>query len=63
MAGSWLTSSVATGRIAVGIGNNLWAGDHNVAFGILMYLPDSTLTADGEPLIVRGVLALPPDVK
>jgi aminopeptidase len=42
----------------------LWAGgDHNVALGILMYLPGSTLTADGEPLIVRGVLELPPDVK
>jgi aminopeptidase len=61
---AWLNSSVAAGMILVGVGGNAWAGgENNLSFGILLYVPGSTLLADGEALIADGVLRLPPGMK
>ncbi len=64
MPGASITSPVAAGMVTLGIGRNTWAGgDNNVSFGIPLYLPGSTLAADGNKIIVDGKLALPPEVK
>lgn len=62
--GAWLNASVAAGMITMGIGGNAWAGgDNDLSFGILLYVPGSTLLVDGEPMIVAGQLALPAGVR
>ncbi|HEU4476988.1 MAG TPA: hypothetical protein VFR80_00640, partial [Pyrinomonadaceae bacterium] len=59
----WPTSKVGnwvqSGMVTVGIGNNTWAGGENkVAYGLTNYLPGSTVTVDGKPVVENGVLKL-----
>jgi leucyl aminopeptidase (aminopeptidase T) len=51
--GTW----VAAGMVSVGFGANVWAGGDNVgSFGKAVYLPGSTVTLDGKPLVTNGQL-------
>ncbi|MDQ5845386.1 MAG: aminopeptidase [Acidobacteriota bacterium] len=53
--GNWVQS----GMVTVGIGNNAWAGgDNKVSYGLTNYLPGSTVTMDGKPVVENGVLKL-----
>ena len=53
--GTW----VPAGTVTVGTGGNMWAGgDNSVPFGTTIYLPGSTVTLDGKPIIENGVLKL-----
>jgi leucyl aminopeptidase (aminopeptidase T) len=62
--GAWITSPAAAGMVTLGIGRDTWAGgDNNVSFGIPFYLPGSTLSVDGDRIIVDGRLALPESVR
>jgi hypothetical protein len=43
--------------VTVAVGNNLWAGGSNsAAVGIAPFLPGSTLTLDGRPIVQGGRL-------
>jgi leucyl aminopeptidase (aminopeptidase T) len=45
------------GMVTVAVGNNTWAGGTNdVGFGITPFLPGSTVTVDGRPLVQNGTL-------
>jgi aminopeptidase len=53
--GNWIQS----GMVTVGIGNNAWAGgDNKISYGLTNYLPGSTVTLDGKPVVENGVLKL-----
>jgi leucyl aminopeptidase (aminopeptidase T) len=53
--GNWIQS----GMVTVGIGNNAWAGgDNKVSYGLINYLPGSSVTIDGRPVVENGVLKL-----
>ena len=53
--GTW----VPAGEITVGIGNNIWAGgDNKSGFGYAVFLPGSTVTLDGKPIIEKGQLQI-----
>lgn len=53
--GNWVQS----GMVTVGIGNNTWAGgDNKVSYGLTMFLPGSSVTLDGKPIVDNGVLKL-----
>ena len=53
--GNW----VQAGMVTVGIGNNTWAGgDNKTSYGLTMFLPGSTATLDGKPIVDNGVLKL-----
>ncbi len=53
--GNWIKA----GMVTVGIGNNTWAGgDNKVSYGLTAYLPGSTVTLDGKPVVENGVLKL-----
>ena len=55
--GSRILNYVRAGMIAVGIGNNVWAGgSNNNPFALQMYVPGCTLTVDGKALIENGKL-------
>lgn len=59
----WPTSKIGNwiqaGMVTVGIGSNTWAGgDTKVAYGLTSYLPGSTVTLDGKPVVEAGVLKL-----
>lgn len=54
--GSQMQAWVPAGTITVGIGNNTWAGgDNNPTFGLALFLPGSTVSLDGKPLVESGV--------
>jgi leucyl aminopeptidase (aminopeptidase T) len=53
--GSWIPA----GTITVGVAGNTWAGgDNSVPFGLTAYLPGSTVTLDGKPIIEQGQLKM-----
>lgn len=53
--GNW----VPAGAVTVGTGSNLWAGGNNsVPYGINVFLPGSTVTLDGKPIVEGGALKL-----
>lgn len=53
--GTW----VPAGAVTVGTGSNTWAGgDNSVPYGVIAFLPGSTVTLDGKPIIEKGVLKL-----
>jgi leucyl aminopeptidase (aminopeptidase T) len=53
--GTW----VPAGSVTVGTGTNLWAGgDNSVGYGLVLFLPGSTVTLDAKPIIEGGTLKL-----
>lgn len=53
--GNW----VPAGAVTVGIAGNTWAGgDNSVPYGLTFFLPGSTATLDGKPIVENGVLKL-----
>jgi len=53
--GTW----VPAGSVTVGTGINMWAGGENsVPYGLVMFLPGSSVTLDGKPIVENGVLKL-----
>jgi leucyl aminopeptidase (aminopeptidase T) len=53
--GTW----VPAGSIAVGIGNNIWAGgDIKIGFGYVAFLTGSTVTLDDKTIIENGQLKI-----
>lgn len=53
--GNW----VPAGAVKVGTGSNIWAGGNNsVPYGINVFLPGSTVTLDGKPIVDGGALKL-----
>jgi leucyl aminopeptidase (aminopeptidase T) len=58
-AGSQVGSWIPAGTITVGLAGNTWAGgDNSVPYGLTAFLPGSTVTLDGKPIIERGQLKL-----
>ena len=56
-AGSRMDSFVPAGTVALGFGNNLWAGgDNRSDFGWACILTGATVTIDGRPLVTNGAL-------
>lgn len=44
------------GTVTLSVGNNTWAGgDNAVSFGLSLFLPGSTVSLDGKPLVESGV--------
>jgi hypothetical protein len=53
--GTW----VPAGSVTVGTGVNVWAGgDNSVPYGLVLFLPGSTVTLDGKPIVESGTLKL-----
>lgn len=53
--GTW----VPAGSVTVGTGINVWAGgDNSVPFGLVLFLPGSTVMLDGKPIVENGALKL-----
>ena len=53
--GNW----VPAGAVSVGTGSNVWAGgDNSVSYSIGVFLPGSTVTLDGKPIVEAGALKL-----
>ena len=53
--GTW----VPAGSVTVGTGVNIWAGgDNSVPYGLVLFLPGSTVTLDGKPVVENGMLKL-----
>lgn len=45
--------------VTVGIGGNTWAGgDNSVPYALTVFLPGSTMTLDGKPIVEKGALKL-----
>ncbi|MBM2841352.1 MAG: hypothetical protein HW412_1880 [Bacteroidetes bacterium] len=56
---SRMVSWVPSGNVAVGIGNNTWAGGDNAAtFSWTNFLPGSTLKVDGKAIVENGRLLI-----
>jgi leucyl aminopeptidase (aminopeptidase T) len=59
-SGSKLLTWVPAGMVSVVIGTNTWAGgDNRSNFGLSAFLPGSTVTIDGKPLVKDGQLQMP----
>jgi aminopeptidase len=55
MVGNWMPA----GSVTVGTGTNTWAGgDNSVTYSSTVFLPGSTVTLDGKPIVERGELKL-----
>lgn len=55
-AGSQMDAWVPAGMVTVSVGNDTWAGgENNVGFGLTAFLPGSTVTVDGKPLVENGI--------
>jgi leucyl aminopeptidase (aminopeptidase T) len=55
--GRRMDAFMAAGMVAVNLGNNEWAGGtNNSEFGWTCFLPNATLTVDGNVLVERGKL-------
>ncbi|MBF6023905.1 aminopeptidase [Lysobacter niastensis] len=53
--GAWMPA----GSVAVGFGGNSWAGGENtLSYGHAVFLPGSTVTLDGKPIVEKGELKL-----
>ncbi|GAB3097441.1 aminopeptidase [Lysobacter terrae] len=53
--GTW----VPAGSVTVGTGVNVWAGgDNSVPYGLVLFLPGSTVTLDGKTIVENGALKL-----
>jgi hypothetical protein len=53
-----LDAYMAAGMVSVNIGSDDWAGGTNhSSFGWTFFLPGSTLTVDGTPVVEKGRLA------
>ena len=60
--GSHLLNWVPAGMVTLSVGNDVWSGgSNNSPFGLQMFIPGSTLTVDGAPLVKDGSLQ-PPQV-
>jgi leucyl aminopeptidase (aminopeptidase T) len=58
-AGSAMGTWVPAGSVTVGTGVNIWAGgDNSVPYGLVLFLPGSTVTLDGKPIVESGALKL-----
>ncbi|MGH9880990.1 MAG: aminopeptidase [Pyrinomonadaceae bacterium] len=58
-AASKLGNWIQAGMVTVGTGNNTWAGgENNISYGMIEYLPGSTVTLDGKTILENGVLRL-----
>ncbi len=56
-AGTKLLSWVPAGMVSLGIGGNVWAGGTNdCAYAFSGFVPGSTVTIDGKPLVEKGSL-------
>lgn len=56
-ADSKLRVWMPAGMVTVGIGNNVWAGgENNSMSNFAFFLPGSTVTLDGKPVVEKGVL-------
>lgn len=59
--GSKLLAWMPAGMVTIGVGENGWAGGTNSSnFELSGFLPGSTLTVDGKPLVQNGQLKLTP---
>ncbi|GAB3359614.1 aminopeptidase [Lysobacter tyrosinilyticus] len=58
-ANSTIGTWVPAGSVTVGTGVNMWAGgDNSVPYGLVIFLPGSSVTLDGKPIVENGVLKL-----
>ncbi|MFM9995419.1 MAG: aminopeptidase [Phycisphaerales bacterium] len=58
---SKLLAWMPAGMVTIGVGENTWAGGTNTSnFELSGFLPNSTLTVDGKPLVQNGQLKLTP---
>jgi hypothetical protein len=58
-ANSTIGTWVPAGSVTVGTGINMWAGgDNSVPYGLVIFLPGSSVTLDGKPIVENGVLKL-----
>lgn len=56
-SGSRLQSFIPAGMLSVGIGDNVWAGGANESsYGYTFFLPGSSVTVDGKPIVEKGAL-------
>jgi leucyl aminopeptidase (aminopeptidase T) len=56
---SRLLTYMPAGMITIGTGNDTWAGgDNNATFGLLGFLPRSTVKVDGRVIVENGALKL-----
>lgn len=56
-AGTKLLSWVPAGMVSLGIGGNTWAGGSNdCPYAFSGFMPGSTVTVDGKPLVEKGTL-------
>jgi len=56
-ASSKLLSYILAGQVSVNLGGNSFAeGENATSFGVAGFLPGSTVTVDGKPLIEKGAL-------
>ena len=54
-AGSQMDAWVPAGMVTLSVGNDTWAGGtNNVGFGLTTFLPGSTVTIDGKPIVENG---------
>lgn len=55
--GKQLLSFVPAGAVTLFVGRDIWAGGTNsTTFDMTVFLPDSTVTADGKPVVEKGEL-------
>jgi leucyl aminopeptidase (aminopeptidase T) len=58
-ANSTIGTWVPAGSVTVGAGINMWAGgDNSVPYGLVIFLPGSSVTLDGKPIVENGTLKL-----
>ena len=58
-ASSTIGNWVPAGAVTVGTGVNIWAGgDNSVPYGLVVFLPGSTVTLDGKPIVENGALKI-----
>ena len=54
-AGAQFDAWVPAGMVTLSVGNDTWAGgSNNVPFGLSAFLPGSTVTVDGIPIVEKG---------
>ena len=57
--GKQLLSFVPAGAVTFFVGRDIWAGGvNNTTFDMTLFLPDSTVTADGKPVVEKGELKI-----
>ena len=57
--GKQLLSFVPAGAVTFFVGRDAWAGGvNNTTFDMTLFLPDSTVTADGKPVVEKGELKI-----